>query len=422
MGGPWLYSSQWPLPRPGGAVDAEAKGVMDVPNAREAYGRLAVAILSTYPPRECGIATFSRDLVASLRPSGVRPLVVAMNEEGVYREYGPEVIYAIQEDRIEDYRRVAQALRRSGVDVVNIQHEFGIFGGEWGEYVLEFVRHLDLPLVVTLHTVLSDPPAPARRIVRALCHRAAGCVVPSPSAVDLLEDRYGVPHSRVRVIWHGVPTVDLVAREAAKAKLGLEDRFVLSTFGLVSPGKGIEDVLDALPSVVAAFPNTLYLILGETHPALRRREGERYREILLERVERLGLERFVRFVNRYLPDEELLAYLGATDVYITPYHNPDQIVSGTLSWAMACGCAVLSTPYRYAQDVLSSGRGVLVPFRSPRAIAAALCDLLGDPERRRRIGERAWQFAQQMRWPVVAQQYAALFWEVARRVHVEAAV
>jgi len=391
-------------------------------SAREAYGRLAVAILSTYPPRECGIATFSRDLVTSLQPTGIQPLVVAMNEEGVDRQYGPEVIYAIQEDRIEDYRRAAHALNRSGVDVVNVQHEFGIFGGEWGEYVLEFVQHLALPLVVTLHTVLSDPPAQARRILRTLCQRADGIVVLSPSAVDLLEERYGIPSGRVRVIWHGVPTVDFVPREQAKAKLELQGRLVLTTFGLVSPGKGIEDVLDALPSVVLAFPNTLYLILGETHPALRRREGERYRGILLERVERLGLDSFVRFVNRYLPDEELLRYLQATDVYITPYHNPDQIVSGTLSWAMACGCAIVSTPYRYAQDVLNEGRGVLVPFRSPRAIASALCDLLGDAEKRRRIGERAWQFAQQMRWPVVAQQYAALFREVARRVHVEAAV
>lgn len=391
-------------------------------NAREADDRLAVAILSTYPPRECGIATFSQDLAASLWGTRVQPLVVAMDEEGIRRRYGPEVIYAIQEDRIEDYRRAAHALNRSGVDVVNVQHEFGIFGGEWGEYVLEFVQHLALPLVVTLHTVLSDPPAQARRILRALAQRADGIVVLSPSAVDLLQERYGIPHSRVRMIWHGVPTVDLVPREEAKAKLGLQDRLVLTTFGLVSPSKGIEDVLDALPSVLSAFPNTLYLILGETHPALRRREGERYRGLLLERVERLGLERFVRFVNRYLPDEELLVYLGATDVYITPYHNPDQIVSGTLSWAMACGCAVLSTPYRYAQDVLSDGRGVLVPFRSPQAIASALCNLLGDPEKRRRIGERAWQFAQQMRWPVVARQYATLFREVTRRIHVEAAV
>lgn len=393
-----------------------------MPNVREADGRLAVGVLSTYPPRECGIATFSRDLVRSLRAAGVQPLVVAMNEEGVDRAYGPEVIHAIREDRIEDYRRAARAFHRSGVDVVNIQHEFGIFGGEWGEYVLEFVQNLDRPLVVTLHTVLSDPPAPARRILRGLCHRAAGIVVLSPSAVDLLEERYGIPRSCVRVIWHGVPAVDLLPREVAKAKLGLGDRLVLSTFGLVSPGKGIEDVLDALPSVVSAFPRMLYLVLGETHPALRRREGERYREILLDRVERLGLEGFVRFENRYLPDEELLAYLGATDVYITPYRNPEQIVSGTLSWAMACGCAVLSTPYRYAQDVLKEGRGVLVPFRSPRAMAAALCDLLGDPEKRRRIGERAWQFAQRMRWPVVAQEYAALFREVTRRIHVEAAV
>ncbi|MDR5710445.1 MAG: glycosyltransferase family 4 protein [Armatimonadota bacterium] len=391
-------------------------------NARENQGCLSIALLSTYPPRECGIATFSRDLAQGLREWGVRPLVVAMNDEnGVYR-YGPEVVGEIRENCREDYRSAALRLNQERVDVVNVQHEFGIFGGDWGEELMELLDHLERPVVTTLHTVLSNPPAKPRQIIRTLCRRSAAVVVLSPSAVDLLEERYGVPRSRVRMIWHGVPVVERVPRAEAKARLGLEDRWVLTTFGLVSPGKGIEDVLDALPSVARVFPNVLYLVLGETHPNLRRREGEWYRNMLMERVQRLGIQDLVRFENRYMEDGELIGYLQATDIYLTPYLNPDQIVSGTLSWALACGCAVVSTPYRYAQDVLSNGRGVLVPFRSPAAVAAAVIDLLSDPVRRERMGERTWRFAQQMHWPAVTQAYVTLFREVARQVQVDAAV
>ncbi len=374
-----------------------------------------VAFVSTYPPRECGIATFTRDLARALRDCGLRTWVVAMDEEGAGYAYGPEVRYQIHEDSREEYRVAAELINRSDAKVVSLQHEFGLFGGEWGELVLELVEPLDRPLVVTLHTVLPEPPPRARRVLRALCRRAAAVVVMSPSAVDLLETRYGVPRTRVYVVWHGVPTIEPASREEAKRRLGLEGRLVLSTFGLVSPGKGIEDVLDVLPEVVARHPQAVYLVLGETHPNVRRREGERYRNMLLDKVRALRLSRHVRFENRYLRDEEIVAYLQATDVYITPYHNPDQIVSGTLSWALAAGCAVVSTPYRYAVDVLSDGRGVLVPFRDPQALARALDELLADPQRRARLGERAYAASVPMRWPRVAARYAALFEESLER-------
>lgn len=377
---------------------------------------ISVAVVSTYPPRECGIATFTRDLSRALRDAGLRIWVVAMNEEGAGYAYGPEVRLQVHEDSPEEYRAAAEALNRSDAHLVSLQHEFGLFGGEWGELVLELVESLDRPLVVTLHTVLPDPPPRARRVVRALCRRAAAVVVMSPSAVDLLEARYGVPRTRVYVIWHGVPTIDPLPREEAKRRLGLQGRLVLSTFGLVSPGKGLEDVLDALPAVVERHPEVLYLILGETHPNVRRREGERYRNMLLDKVRRLRLWRHVWFDNRYLRDEEIVAYLQATDVYLTPYQNPDQIVSGTLSWALAAGCPVVSTPYRYAVDVLSDGRGVLVPFRHPEALAQALNELLADPQRRVRVGERAYAASLPMRWPRVAAQYAALFQRSLERV------
>ncbi|MER3456369.1 MAG: glycosyl transferase family 1 [candidate division GAL15 bacterium] len=383
---------------------------------------LVAALISTYPPRECGIATFTRDLSRALRDVGIRTWVVAMDEEGAGYAYGPEVRLQIHEDAPEEYRAAAEVLNRSDAHVVNLQHEFGIFGGEWGEHVLELVEGLDRPLVVTLHTVLPDPPPRARKVVRTLCRRAAAVVVMSPSAVDLLEARYGVPRSRVHVIGHGVPTVEPVPREEAKRRLGLHGRLVVSTFGLVSPGKGIEDVLEALPAVVERHPEALYLVLGETHPNVRRREGERYRNVLLDRVRTLQLSKHVRFENRYLRDEEILAYLQATDVYVTPYQNPDQIVSGTLSWALAAGCAVVSTPYRYAVEVLSDGRGVLVPFRDPQALARALDELLADPGRRARLGERAYVASLPMRWPRVAARYAAVFEQAVDRAAAEAAV
>jgi glycosyltransferase involved in cell wall biosynthesis len=345
-----------------------------------------------------------------------------MDEEGAGYAYGPEVRLQVHEDALEEYRAAADAINRSEAQLVNLQHEFGIFGGEWGESVLELVDPLDRPLVVTLHTVLPDPPPRARRVVRALCRRAAAVVVMSPSAVDLLEARYGVPRSRVHVIEHGVPSVEPVPREEAKRRLGLQGRLVVSTFGLVSPGKGIEDVLEALPEVARRHPQVLYLVLGETHPNVRRREGERYRNMLLDRVRSLRLSGHVRFENRYLRDEEIVAYLQATDVYVTPYHNPDQIVSGTLSWALAAGCAVVSTPYRYAVDVLSDGRGVLVPFRDPQALARALDELLSDPQRRLRLGERAYAASLPMRWPRVAARYAAVFEQSVQRAAAEAAV
>lgn len=381
-----------------------------------------MAVVSTYPPRECGIATFTRDLCRALRDVGVRTWVVAMDEEGAGYAYGPEVRLQVHEDALEEYRAAADAINRSEAQLVNLQHEFGIFGGEWGESVLELVEPLDRPLVVTLHTVLPDPLPRARRVVRALCRRAAAVVVMSPSAVDLLEARYGVPRSRVHVIEHGVPSVEPVPREEAKRCLGLQGRLVVSTFGLVSPGKGIEDVLEALPEVARRHPQVLYLVLGETHPNVRRREGERYRNMLLDRVRSLRLSGHVRFENRYLRDEEIVAYLQATDVYVTPYHNPDQIVSGTLSWALAAGCAVVSTPYRYAVDVLSDGRGVLVPFRDPQALARALDELLSDPQRRLRLGERAYAASLPMRWPRVAARYAAVFEQSVQRAAAEAAV
>ncbi|MDQ7820474.1 MAG: glycosyltransferase family 4 protein [Armatimonadota bacterium] len=377
--------------------------------------RVRVAFVSTYPPRECGIATFTRDLIEALAGHNppVEAVVAAVDEDAVARPYPPRVRWRILQHDVDTYVRTARELSASGVDVVNLQHEFGIFGGEWGAYVLRLGERPTVPLVTTLHTVLPDPPPVAEAIIRALCEHSAAVVVMTRSAVDILRREYGVDDRRVRVIPHGVPPVSRQDPARVKADLGLSGRRVLSTFGLLNPGKGIEDVIDALVHVVPRHPDVLYLVLGETHPMVRRQQGESYREWLQERVRQRGLEEHVRFENRYLPDRELIRYLLATDVYITPYHNPRQIVSGTLSYALGCGRAIISTPYLYARDVLAEGRGLLVPFRAPREMAAAITRLLEDPHLRERLQRAAYSLGRQMAWPRVAAAYGELFAEVA---------
>ncbi len=392
---------------------------MEDRNLRDSDDRLSrratVAFVSTYPPRECGIAAFTRDLVGALTRGTppVTALVAAMDEDVVARTYPPHVRWRILQHDLDTYVRTARELSQSGVDAVNLQHEFGLFGGEWGVYVLRLVERLSVPLVTTLHTVLPEPPPVAAAIIRALYEHSAAVVVMTRSAVEILRRDYGLDGRRVRVIPHGVPVVPWQETERVKAELGLSGRQVLSTFGLLNPGKGIEDVLDALVQVVPRHPNLLYLVLGETHPLVRRQQGETYRERLHEQVRRLGLEDHVRFENRYLPDRDLIRYLLATDVYITPYHNPRQIVSGTLSYALGCGRAVVSTPYLYAREVLADGRGLLVPFRAPDEIARAVMRLLEDAALRERLQRAAYGLGREMTWPRVARAYGDLLAEVA---------
>ncbi len=306
---------------------------------------ITAAYVSTFPPRDCGIATFTRDLMAAVNgydPRG-RGLVAAINDEAAVYNYGPQVRWQIAQQEPESYEEVAEAISRSAVDVVIIQHEFGIFGGPWGSCALRFVDRLRKPIVTTLHTVLPNPDPEPKRLTTELHERSEAVVVMTPTAVEILRRDYGLESRRVHTIPHGVPTVHLQEAQEAKARLDLQGRDLVSTFGLINPGKGIEDVIDALPAVVARFPRVLYVVLGETHPTVRRAQGEVYREQLIARMHHLGLDEHVRFNNRYLPDPELVQYLMATDVFVTAYHNPKQSVSGTLSYALGCGRAIVST-------------------------------------------------------------------------------
>jgi glycosyltransferase involved in cell wall biosynthesis len=380
-----------------------------LPTPKRSHTIVRTAFVSTYPPRHCGIAAFTSDLAAN---TNNREVVVLHPPEQETSKYPIEVHHRIRRDELDDYRRTAEALSKC-VGVVSIQHEYGIWGGEDGEYVLDFVHALRVPSVTTLHTVLQHPTPGQRAVLSDLVARTDSSVVMSQSAADLLTSVYGVDRSRVRVIPHGVPELPFVDPVTVKPALGVEGRKVILSFGLLGPGKGYELALAALPEVVAANPSVLYVVVGETHPDLVRRQGEAYREGLVATVARLGLEDHVRFVDRYVGRVELTKWLEAADVFVTPYPNLDQIVSGTMSYAMGAGRAIVSTPYAYASELLADGRGVLVPPASPVALAAALNDLLADPALRALIGSRAYAHSRRMIWSAVGGEYRDLFAGVA---------
>jgi glycosyltransferase involved in cell wall biosynthesis len=370
--------------------------------------------LGSFPPRECGIATFTKDVVDSYDDEfGTHSRVIAIDEPGGEgRRYSEQVVARLSQDDRRSYRAVADFVNAYACDALSIQHEYGLFGGDQGEWILDLIDRCSKPVITSLHTVLPEPSAEHLRVARALCASSSAIVVLSETGRDLLVERYGVDPAKISVIHHGVPDVAYTETEEAKAKLGFADRITISTFGLISRGKGLEYAIEAMQALVTRHPEALYLILGQTHPVVRRQEGESYRHELEAEIARLGLSENVKLVDKYLDFDELLAYLGAIDVYLTPYLNPTQIVSGTLAYAVGCGKAIVSTPYLYAQELLAHGRGFLVPFRDTDAIANTLVALLDDPELRETTRRRAYRFGRQMTWPHVARAYGRLFTEL----------
>ncbi|MBV9700244.1 MAG: glycosyltransferase family 4 protein [Candidatus Eremiobacteraeota bacterium] len=371
--------------------------------------------LGSYPPRECGIATFTKDMVDAYdRACGVSSPVIAVDEPGAdVRRYAPEVVARIAEQDRDSYAAAAKFVNGYPVDLVNIQHEYGLFGGERGEWLVDFLEAVDKPVVLTMHTVLPEPDESYLRVTRRLCDKATKVVALSETGRGLLESIYGIDPERLDCIHHGVPDVPFQDTYAAKASFGIGQRTVISTFGLISRGKGLEYAIEAMRSVVRRHPEALYLILGETHPVVRRQEGESYRESLHSMVRQYGLNYNAQLVDKYLDFDEVVTYLAATDIYLTPYLNPAQIVSGTLAYAVGCGKAIVSTPYLYAQELLAHNRGFLCDFRDAASIAERLNMLLDDPSLRRATERRAYRFGRQMTWPHVAAQYGRLFSELA---------
>ncbi|MDV6030617.1 MAG: glycosyltransferase [Phycisphaera sp. RhM] len=369
-----------------------------------------IAFVGDYLPRKCGIATFTHDLRSAVADaSSATCVVVPVDDIAEGYDYGSEVSFQIPEQEIDAYRCAADFLNFSNVDVVSLQHEFGIFGGPGGSHILTFLRDIRIPVVTTLHTVLSEPDATQRQVMDQLTKLSTRLVVMTERSRETLCETYAVPESKVDLIAHGIPDAPYANSSEFKEQFGVAGKQVALTFGLLSPNKGIEHVLKAIPEVTKKFPDFIYLILGATHPSLKRSEGEQYR-ISLERMAKdLGITKNVSFYNRFVELDELTSFIGAADLYITPYLNVAQAVSGTLAYAFGCGQAVISTPYWHAEELLADGRGVLVPFADPDAIGREVIALLSDDERRQTMRDRAHLLGREMLWSHVAELYLQSF-------------
>jgi glycosyltransferase involved in cell wall biosynthesis len=398
------------------AIAAAKKGEKVGPVVKTESGVRTIAFLGNYLPRKCGIATFTSDLLGSVaaRHPQSRCFAVPVNDmEGCYR-YPDAVRFEIEEQDLRSYRHAAGFLNSSNVDIVSVQHEFGIFGGPAGSHLLALLRELKAPAVTTLHTVLLKPNPGQRRVMQELIARSTRLVVMTELGRTILQEVYQAPAAKIDVIPHGFPDVTFAAPDYYKDQFGVGGKKVLLTFGLLSPNKGIEHVLNALPEVVAEFPDVVYIVLGATHPHELRTRGESYR-LGLEAIARSNkLENNVIFDNRFVELTELTEYIGAADLYITPYLDEAQITSGTLAYAFGAGKAVISTPYWHAAELLRDQRGVLVPFADPRAIAHEVSGLLRDETRRNAMSDNAYKLGRAMVWSSTAGHYMRSF-ELARR-------
>ena len=370
-----------------------------------------VAFVGTSLPRQCGIATFTTDLtdaLAALRPQ-TDVLIVPVNDLPEGYDYPDRVWFEIEEKETASYRRAADFLNINNVDVVCLQHEFGIYGGTAGSHVLMLLRALRMPIVTTLHTILDDPDAGQRAVMAELIELSDTLVVMTRLSAELLGEVYGVASDQIEIIPHGIHDVPFVDPSFHKDKFGVEGRKVLLSFGLLGPGKGIEHVIEALPAIVARHPDTVYIILGATHPALKREQGEIYRLGLQQLARERGVESHVIFHNRFVSVDELTEFLGAADIYLTPYLGMAQAVSGTLAYAAGAGKAIISTPYRHARELLADDHGVLVPVADPDAIGRSVIDLFDHPVRRDAIRKRAYVQARETTWAKVARRYLESF-------------
>ena len=369
---------------------------------------MKIAFITSFVPRKCGVATYTRDLSLEIHKKRIPISIFAMQNPMIPAVYVPPVIKTIQQEKIADYQKVAKLLNSSPIDIVHLQHEFGLFGGTDGEYILELARALKKPLIVTFHTVLLTPTEHQKYIIQELARLARNLIVMDEVAKNRLELIYGLNPSDSVFILHGAPIVTM-KKDNAKKNIRLPHAFVLLASNLLSRNKGIEYAIEAVAQAVKEIPNLVFLVVGETHPLVKKTEGESYREELMEQVIKLQLEKHVIFINKYIPLEELQIYIAAADVYISPYLDPQQITSGSLSYAIGGGKACISTEFIYAKDILSKGRGMLVQFRDSNAIAKALVQLHRDPKKLQKLETNATNLRKEMRWSRVAQKHILLY-------------
>ena len=369
--------------------------------------------LGTYPPKQCGIATFSNDLRNSLIIHGHRVQAIAISDEDSIYKYPQEVILEMRQQRLSDYATAVNCInQRPDIDLLIIQHEYGIFGGEDGEYIQAMVKQLHKPFILITHTVLPVPSKRQKQILNDLCQRAAGIVCMTRLSAELLIELYEAPPELITVIAHGVPEFKRYPQSRLKSKYGLSGCPVVSTFGLIGPGKGLELGIQAVAELIPRHPEVRYLILGQTHPMLQKSEGERYRQKLTELVDRLQISDNVIFVNKFLSDKELGEYLYMTDIYLSPYPNMDQAVSGTMAFAMGCGRAIVSTPYAYAREALNEGRGLLSDSADPHQLAELVERILNDRGLQKKLQKKALELGEGWTWPNVGKQYSRFFRQI----------
>ncbi|MBI5602071.1 MAG: glycosyltransferase family 4 protein [Deltaproteobacteria bacterium] len=370
-----------------------------------------IGFIGNYLPRQCGIATFTTDLCEAIaaKYEGTTCIALPVNDLDAGYPYPARVRFELIEKDIDSYRRAADFLNINSVDLVCLQHEYGIFGGRAGSHILALLRELRMPIVTTLHTILHDPDIDQQRVLEEVAALSDRLVVMSERGREFLQKIYGVRPEKIDFIPHGIPDVPFVDPSFHKDLFGVEGKTVLLSFGLLSANKGIENVIAALPAILARHPNVVYIILGATHPHVKRQEGESYRLSLQWLAQEKGVEGQVIFYNRFVSLEELVEFIGAADIYITPYLNEVQITSGTLAYTLGAGKAVVSTPYWYAEEMLAEERGVLVPFRDPVALAEQVIDLLDNDSKRHAMRKRAYLFGRAMLWPIVARSYMESF-------------
>jgi glycosyltransferase involved in cell wall biosynthesis len=370
-----------------------------------------IAVIGNYLPRHCGIATFTTDLCSAIADEygTARLMALPVNDTEEGYDYPARVRWSLAQDDVKSYEDAAEFLNFNNVDMVCLQHEYGIFGGPAGSHILHLLRGLKMPLVTTLHTVLREPDPSQLKVMEEIAELSDRLIVMSQLSSQFLQEIFKVPGSKIDMVPHGVPDLPFLDPNFYKDRFGVEGKAVLLTFGLLSPNKGIENVIQALPQILSRHKHVVYMVAGATHPHIFRREGDRYRESLQALAKKMGVESQVIFHNRFVSPEEMVEFIGAADIYITPYRHEAQVVSGTLAYALGAGKAIISTPYWHAIELLDDRRGALVPFENPDAIAQKTIELLDTPAIRHAMRKRAYLFAREMIWKRVAQGYMESF-------------